>query len=339
MGTSGRVKTIGITYNLKKKGVLLDEHEEYDEAETIEAIKKEFGKLGFRVLLFEQGEDLPARILRRKPDFVFNIAEGIGSSRGRESQVPCVLESMGIPYSGSDPVVLGITLDKYYTNLFLRSNGIPVPEMFLMSDDKEAEGLGRIFNGRKRYIVKPRWEGSSKGIFLRSVVKKHKDLRKRAAEVFDRYRQPALAEEFLEGDEITAGVLGNGTPRVLGMMKIVPTDVPQKDFLYSIETKREWKKKVRYEGENGIPAKTRRDLERYAVKAYNALELRDVSRIDFRLDGRGRPKIIDINPLPGLSPAYSDLPILYRLKGGTYSGLVKLILRESFKRHRFQCGF
>lgn len=339
MDDANRIRTIGLTYNLKKKGARLDEHEEYDEIETIDAIKKEFIRLGFKVQLFEQGKDLSERILKKKPDFIFNIAEGIGASRGRESQVPCILESLGLAYSGSDPVSLGITLDKYYTSVFLRTEGLPVPDMFMVKDDDEAAALGRLFNGRKRYIIKPRWEGSSKGIFLRSVIKEHKEMKERAREIFTRYRQPAIIEEFLEGEEITAAVIGNGPARVLGMMKIVPTDVAQKDFLYSIETKREWKKKVRYEPEESVPRETRERIKEYAVRAYRALELRDISRIDFRLDAKRLPKIIDINPLPGLSPAYSDLPILYRLKGGTYPELVRMILKESFKRHGFRCDF
>lgn len=334
-----RVRTIGITFNLKKKGGKLGQYEEYDEVETIEALKLEIEKLGFRVELFEQDDTFLKKIRVKRPDFVFNIAEGIGASRGRESQVPCVLESLGLPYSGSDPISIGITLDKYFTNVFLMASGVPVPEMHLVRDAKDIEAHKYLFCGKKRYIVKPRWEGSSKGIFLRSVVKDFAGFRKLAKEIIREFDQPALIEEFLEGSEVTAAVCGNGPTHVLGMMKITPTDVPEKDFLYSIETKREWKKKVRYESEEKLPEKTRRAVREYAAKAYRALELRDISRIDFRLDGRGVPRIIDINPLPGLSPAYSDLPILYRLKGGTYSDLVKTILRESLERHGFDCRF
>lgn len=334
-----KIKTIGITFNLKKKGGKLGQYEEYDEAATIEALKGEIEKLGFKVELFEQNHSFPEKIRAKKPDFVFNIAEGIGASRGRESQVPCVLESLGLPYSGSDPISIGITLDKYFTNVFLLSSGVPVPEMHLVRDGKDMEALKYLFDVKKRYIVKPRWEGSSKGIFLRSVVKDFKSFKRLSEEIIREFRQPALIEEFLEGAEVTAAVAGNGQAEVLGMMKITPTDVPEKDFLYSIETKREWKKKVRYESEGSLSERTRKDVRECAAKAYKALELRDISRIDFRLDGRGVPRIIDINPLPGLSPAYSDLPILYRLKGGTYSDLVKTILRGSLERHGFDCRF
>jgi D-alanine-D-alanine ligase len=339
MAASKKIKTIGIAFNLKKKGASFDEDEEYDEIETIDSIRQELEKLGFKVLLFEQGKDFAEKISAKRPDFVLNIAEGIGSSRARESQVPCVLESLGLPYSGSDPISIGITLDKYYTGLFLRSSRIPVPAMYKADDEKSISSLKKLFDGKKRYIVKPRWEGSSKGIFLHSVVKNYKCLEKTAREVIKRYKQPALVEEFLEGEEITAAVCGNSSARVLGMMKISPTDVAEKDFLYSIETKREWRKKVKYEPETKVRAKASAAVRKYAVEAYKALELRDIARIDFRLDSRGVPKIIDINPLPGLSPVYSDLPILYRLKGGTYPELVRVILHESFKRHGFCCKF
>ncbi|MDD4013472.1 MAG: ATP-grasp domain-containing protein [Candidatus Omnitrophica bacterium] len=333
---SARAKKIGLTYNLKKPGALADEYEEFDELDTILAIKKEFEGLGSKVLLFEQDEALASRLAAGRPDLVFNIAEGFGATRGRESQVPCILESLGIPYSGSDPVVLGVTLDKYYTSVFLRAHGIPVPQMYMVKSEAELRRVRSIFSGGKKFIVKPRWEGSSKGIFLKSVVNNCKDLRKRATEVMDAYRQPAVVEEFLAGEEITAGVCGNDDLEVLGMMRISPVDIPTKDFLYSIETKRDWRKKVRYDKEALISLRTKKAVGTYAAAAFKALELRDFSRVDFRLDGEGTPRIIDINPLPGLSPAYSDLPILYRLKGGTYSGLIRKILTAVLSRNGFE---
>jgi D-alanine-D-alanine ligase len=329
------IRSIGITFNLKKKGTNDDRHEEYDEIETIEALKTELGSFGFKPILLEQNKNFTKDIIKAKPDFVLNIAEGIGDTRARESQVPCILESLNIPYSGSDPLSLGITLYKYLTNCILKSRGIPVPLMHMARCEKEIKYLKGIFvtKTKRLFIVKPRWEGSSKGIFLNSVVDNFKKLKERAVYIFSKYRQPALIEEFLEKEEITVGICGNKLPRILGMMKISALDKTQKFFLYSQENKRDWREKIKYEPQASIPRKTQRLIENYAIKSFMVLELRDIARIDFRLDKYNAPKIIDINPLPGLSPHYSDLPIIYRLKGKNYTDLIKNILKEAFLRY------
>jgi len=329
---SAVVQTIGIAFNLKRPSDD-DTYEEYDEIETIQALRKEIKRYGFKTVLLEQDDAFLRTISTAKVDFVVNIAEGKGATRARESQVPCVLESLGIPYSGSDPIALGITLDKYLTSRLLQAAGVPVPRIYMIRSLNEVEQLHGIFKGEKRFIVKPRWEGSSRGIFLNSVVAGTTDLRKRARRILSVYRQPALAEEFLTGDEITVGVYGNKAPRVLGMMRIRHRDPSEKYFIYSLENKKDWETKIVYEGQASIPRRIRDQVARYAVQAFQALELRDLARIDFRTGGNGIPGIIDINPLPGLSPRYSDLPILCRLNGGTYSGLIKILLRESLKRY------
>lgn len=336
MNNFQKITTIGIVFNLKSKNASGDQHEEYDEIKTIQSLEQELKKYGFKVILLEQNNNFLNRVVKEKPDFVFNIAEGIGNSRSRESQIPAILETLGIPYSGSDPVALGITLDKYLTNTILQSVGIPVPLMFMVREEKEAVTLKNIFRKNKSYIVKPRWEGSSKGIFLNSIVNNLKDLKDRIHNIILKYKQPALVEEFLEKEEITVGVYGNNHTHILGMMKIVPKDVSSSPFLYSIETKRDWRVKVKYEPESSISPGVRNLIKKYALSAYKALELKDIARIDFRLDRHNIPKIIDINPLPGLSPFYSDLPILCKLKGKTYSSLIKIILKESLKRYGFE---
>jgi D-alanine-D-alanine ligase len=333
--TQKTIKTIGIIFNLKPP-VSDDSFEEYDEIDTIYALRNEIEKIGFSVALIEQDDDFLKNILSVNVDFVLNIAEGQGRTRARESQVPCILESIGIPYSGSDPVALGNTLDKHLTSIILRSAAIPVPVMFMVKALKETESMHNIFDKKRAYIVKPRWEGSSKGIFSHSVVTNFNDLKKRVKEALVTYQQPAVVEQFLDGDEITVGVCGNKSPRVLGMMKITHQEPSQEPFIYGIENKREWQTKIKYEPQKAIGNITKTRIKTYALDAFRVLELNDVSRIDFRVDKNGVPRIIDINPLPGLSPRYSDLPILYRLNGGSYHDLIKTILKESFKRHGFQ---
>ena len=326
------IEKIAVIFNLKKNNHR-EEEEEYDEISTIEAVEKEIEKSGYKVILLEYGDNLCEALEKNKPDFVFNIAEGKGCFRGREAQVPCILESMNIPYSGADPVALGVTLEKYLTNTILRAYKIPVPLMYVFPIGDKLNSIPDIFSKRARFIVKPRWEGSSKGIFYDSLVNDSAQLKKKVKSITRHYKQPVVIEEFLKGDEITAGVCGNGKDiRILGMMKVVPRS-PSGDFIYSLEVKREWEDRVRYESQNKIPLKERAKVSEYAIKVFRALELRDIARVDFRVDSKGTPCVIDVNPLPGLSPRYSDLPILCRLNGITYSCLIKIILSEALKRN------
>ncbi len=335
MHTSRNLETIGIAYNLKPPGASSDQYEEYDELATIEALEAAIASFGLKTARLPHDGTFFERIRTQAIDLVLNIAEGIGSGRGRESQVPCMLESLGIAYTGSDPIALGITLDKYLTWLRLSAAGVPVPMMHMVSGPDELAQLKDIFRQAKAYIVKPRWEGSSKGVFLNSLVTDVNQAVSRIQQVFDMYRQPAVIEEFLEKDEITAAIYGNGEPKLLGMMKIGFRRQSQEQFIYSLEVKRDWKEKVVYVAQRDIPQPLQQRVAESALKAYSALELRDIARIDFRLDGHDIPRVIDVNPLPGLSPHYSDLPILYRLNGGTYSDLIALILAQACQRLGF----
>jgi D-alanine-D-alanine ligase len=163
-----------------------------------------------------------------------------------------------------------------------------------------------------------------------------KDLKSKVSFIISNYKQPAIVEEFLEGDEITVGVVGNSSPYVVGMMKISYKRRNRSNFLYSLETKRNWKKIVKYQGKESIPKIIQEKIEDYALRAFLLLGLRDFARIDFRLDSAGNPKIIDVNPLAGLSPYYSDLPIAAKLNGLSYSKIINLILSEAFKRYGFK---
>ncbi len=306
-----------------------DSYEEYDSIETVEAIAGQVRSFGFSVSVIEQNDHFLSRIEQNRPNFVLNIAEGRGISRGREAQVPAILESLDIPFTGSDSVSMALSLDKYLTNKTLAGEGVPVPKAFLFR--KSARNA--LPKTDSRWIVKPRFEGSSKGIFPDSLAKTESEVHPRVDRIWSLYNQDAIVEEFLPGDEITVGVFGNEEPWVGGMMRIAPAAKEKGDFLYSLEHKREWKTRVRYEGPDTIPADVREKAESCALMAFQALELRDVSRIDLRLDESGNPRVIDVNPLPGLSPTYSDLPILYRLSGGAYEDIIRTILSLAFRRN------
>ncbi len=331
--------TISIACNLKPEDVrelptasrrgASDSYEEYDSLETVEAIARQVRDLGFAAEILEQDDRFLSKIEQNPPDFVLNIAEGRGTSRGREAQVPAILESLGIPFSGSDSVSMSLSLDKYLTNRALAGESVPVPKAFLFRKGARVS----LPEQETRWVVKPRFEGSSKGIFPDSLVKDESEARARVDRIWSLYDQDAIVEEFLPGDEITVGIFGNEEPWAGGMMRIAPTAKEEGTFLYSLEHKRDWKNRVRYEGPDMIPAEVREKAEACALMAFRALELRDVSRIDLRLDAAGNPHVIDVNPLPGLSPTYSDLPILYRLSGGTYADIIKTILSLALRRN------
>lgn len=322
----------GICFNLKRN-TDSDLDEEYDEIETIEFLKVRLEALGFEVLLTEQDEFLFDKLYNLDLDFVLNIAEGKGRTRGRESQVPCVLEWLNIPYYGSDPVSLAITLDKSLTYVLLKNASIPVPQMFTVEDMGQIQKMAIPFDGRK-YIVKPRWEGSSKGIFNDSIVSSLNKCREKVRHILKYYNQPALIEEFVEQEEITVGICGNKEPEIIGMMKISQYEAV-KPFIYSIENKRDWRARIKYEcAEGTVKEKTLKSLRQYAMEAFRVLGLRDVARIDFRIDNAGIPKIIDVNPLPGLSPKYSDLMLMSSLYNKKFVDVIDKILRISLKRNK-----
>lgn len=330
------IRKIAIVFNLKKKGITDDSCEEYDDVETINALEIELKNAGLSVFRIEQSKNIFRDLLKAKPDFVFNIAEGIGVTRARESQIPCIFESLKIPYSGSDPITLGITLDKYLTNIILNLNNIPVPKAFIARNNLEIRQYKYLFKTKKLFIIKPRWEGSSRGIFLNSVVNDFNGFKRQANFILVKYKQPVLIEEFLEKEEITVGVCGNDNPFILGMMRITAKQLSEKYFLYSQENKRLWEERIKYEPASAINKSIRKRIEKYAIESFKTLELRDIARIDFRLDREGNPKIIDVNPLPGLSPYYSDLPIICKLKGKNYGYLIRTILNETLKRNRLR---
>jgi D-alanine-D-alanine ligase len=326
---------IGITYDLKADlpaglDVPDDFQEEFDSPRTIEGIAAVLRGLGHEVVPLGDGPELLRRLLDDPPDFVFNIAEGQGTSRSREARVPAVLEMLGIPYSGSDPLTLAVTLDKDCARRLVASHGGVVPGGEVFGLDADLDAVRARPSLPYTMIVKPAWEGSSKGIRGKCVVDTPAELAD-ALEARRDQRQPLLAEEFIAGEELTVGVIGNETPRVIGVLRVVPTK-PTERFVYSLEVKRDWEETIRYECPPRLPGAQVRAVEEAALLAYRALGCRDVSRLDFRMRG-GVPYFLEANPLPGLNPETSDLVILARMSGVGYAGLIGGILEAALRRH------
>jgi D-alanine-D-alanine ligase len=322
---------IGITYDLKADGGLPDDfQEEFDSPVTIEAIAAAVRGLGHQVELLGDGRELLARLLADPPDLVFNTAEGQGVGRCREARVPAVLEMLGIPHTGSDPLTLAATLDKDCARRLVASAGVPVPVGIVVRPGEDVRAAARRARLPFPVIAKPAWEGSSKGIRSRCLVDSPEELPGVVAVLQQDHRQPVLLEEFVQGDELTVGVLGNEPPRVLGIMRVLPTR-PTARFIYSLEVKRDYLRQVTYECPAALPEAITRRVADASLGAYRVLGCRDVSRLDFRLRD-GVPYFLEVNPLPGLNPESSDLVILAGRLGMSHARLIEAILEAALER-------
>jgi D-alanine-D-alanine ligase len=328
---------IGLTFNLKSSGgssaaadLPEDAEEEFDSPVTIEALTAAFEDLGHEVR--QLGDGLP--LLRQlvdgyRPDLVFNFAEGSGSGRSREARVPAVLEMLGIPYTGSDPLTLATTLDKSCAKQLVRAAGVATPDWLLVDNDFD-ECRDRLRTFPLPVIVKPAFEGSSKGIRDTSFIDDSEKLLENVEQLVATYRQPVLVEEFIDGDELTVGIVGHKPREVLGILRVIPVKKSKQPFIYSLDVKRDMSL-VRYECPARLSAADTRSVETSALAVWKALGCRDVARIDFRLRNHV-PYFLEVNPLPGLNPETSDLPIMARALGISHPELVGRILQAAQER-------
>jgi D-alanine-D-alanine ligase len=321
---------VGLTYNLKKtiSSELPDDEAEYDDYSTIQAIKDALEQNNCQVELLEATEELPLKLSSHTVDIVFNIAEGI-KGRGREAQVPALLNFFQIPFTGSDETTLCIALDKALTKRILTSHHIKTPKYAVVRQGHDPTGLQVPFPA----ILKPNAEGSSKGISAFSIVSDRKELRQVLARNMAMYKQDMLVEEFIGGREFTVGILGNvNETRVFPPMEIVYKH-NNRFNIYSYEVKKEYQTYVEYECPPKINADTQTEMEDTARKIYEILGCNDFARVDFRLSPDGCVYFIEINPLPGLAPGYSDFPMIAGFNSMDYNSLVYNVLAAALKRY------
>ncbi|MCB9707222.1 MAG: D-alanine--D-alanine ligase [Myxococcales bacterium] len=321
---------IGLIFNLKSESASShsDADAEFDSPETIAAIKEAIVSYGHEVLELQATPELPSILPLQNLDVVFNVAEGI-EGRAREAQVPALLELLGIPYTGSDPTALSLALDKGLAKRLVRQAGFHTPEGMVIHTGKERIPPELSFP----VIVKPLHEGSSKGIFLTNVAESESELRDLARQGLEKYRQPMLVETYLPGREFTVALLGEKRPRVLPAMEVLFTDTSDRYPVYSYAHKFEGRD-IRFEVPANIDMVLHRELERAARGVFMALGCRDIARIDFRLDQEGRVSFVECNPLPGLTPGFSDLCVIAEAAGIDYRGLIGEILAPALRRYR-----
>jgi D-alanine-D-alanine ligase len=335
---------VGLTYNLKKPvesdtGQPEDFYIEFDDEDTVDAIAEALRKGGCAVTKIEANEEAYGGLLSLKPDITFNIAEGL-RGESRESQIPAMLEMLGIPYTGSGPLTLAIALDKALTHQVLSVNGVPSPnfQVFSTPDQKRQRKL------EFPLIVKPLAEGSSKGIRSSSLVKDEPSLKEQLSWVINTYKQPAIVEEFLPGREFTVGLIGNENPVVLPIVEILLSKLPNgASPIYSYEAKWIWDVPEKpldiFCCPADVSAELEKEIRKTAIRTFKVLNCRDLCRMDMRLDKVGKPRILEVNPLPGLIPdpdAHSCLPEAARAAGFTYEQLICTVLWQALKRYNLQ---
>ncbi len=327
---------IGLSYDLKEAVLLEQSHpedalEEYDSLETVQGIATAIEAEGHSVVRLGGGREFLNSILREKVDLVFNIAEGLGNYRGREAQGPSVLEMLSIPSSGSDPQCLMLCLDKPLTKKRVTTAGINTPRWQVIGSESELKSLcwdGFPFPA----FIKPAWEGSSKGIRRNSIAQNPEQVALAVETLLGTYRQPAMVEEFIAGDEVTVGIVGNSPPTIVGIMRILPRN-PEQHFIYSLEVKRDWEELVDYECPAQLPSSVLQEIRDASLRAFEVLGCRDFARLDFRLSPQRKPYFLEINPLPGLNPKSSDIVILAKKMGWSYQGLISAVLNAALERY------
>lgn len=325
---------VGFTYNVKRVKPTVDASDdreaEYDSPATLQAIREAIASWGHEVIDLEANQELPSVLASTPLDIVFNIAEGF-KGRNRESQVPAMLELLDIPYTGSDPATLSIALDKALAKKIVRQAGIHTPTFQLMLTGKER--LNKEFTTFP-LMVKPVAEGSSKGVVSKSVCHSEAELREVVREIVGKYQQPALIEEYIGGREFTVGLLGERRPRVLPPMEIVFLDQEEKTPVYSFQHKLDWTDRIRYDAPAKLEPALLEKLRAAARGSFMALGCRDVARIDFRMDDKGRIYFIECNPLPGLTPGWSDLVLIAQGAGMDYRTLIGEIMAPAIRRYK-----
>lgn len=371
---------IAVLANLKANaptwdGMPADRWDDLDSPKTVEALVAALERGGHEAAFFEASIlppfSLIERLLAYRPDLCFNIAEGHFGD-GREAQIPAVLEMLGLPYTGSRLTALALALDKPMTKRILCYHGLPTPavQVFERADEPvDADLLADTADNaataatneellRFPLFVKPSREGTSMGVSASSIVHTIAELRQQVAFQLDRYRQPILCEQYIQGREITVGMLGNLQPIVARRLtdhtapNVLPdtlTFLPALEVdlaayarteagLYTNYMKTALADDFRYLCPAPLEPDGLRELHLLAAAVFRVIDCKDVARVDFRLDASDgdKPYILEVNPLPGLNPGYSDLCLQAQAGGWSYERLINAVVDCAAERHNLR---
>ena len=323
---------IGLTYDLRSeylaRGYSEDETAEFDREGTIDAIEDALIRLGHQTSRIGNIRQLVGRLAGGdRWDLVFNIAEGL-CGVGREAQVPAILDAYAIPYTFSDPLIMSLTLHKAMTKRVIRDAGIPTSEFSLVEESADAAAV----DFAPPFFVKPVAEGTGKGVSPASIVRHQKDLAAACREIISTYRQPVLVERYLPGREFTVGIIGSGADAaVLGTIE-VHLLASAEPGVYSYVNKEHCEERVQYRLVRPEDAAAVQEAEAIALRAWRVLGCRDAGRVDLRCDEQGRVQFMEVNPLAGLHPEHSDLPIICSRLGIPYVELIERIVASAAQR-------
>lgn len=321
---------VGLTYDLRdaylEAGYSAIETAEFDRADTIDHIEMALSRLGYVVDRIGHVKQLAARLVAGdRWDLVFNICEGMHGI-GREAQVPALLDAYRIPYVFSDTLACALTLHKGMTKDVVRAAGVATPDYAIVQELSDIKDISLAFP----LFAKPIAEGTGKGIDGNSKIADAAQLRSECRRLLKEYRQPVLVERFLPGREFTVGIVGTGRKALaIATLEIELLAGADAD-VYSYRNKENCEELVHYKL---LPAgKLRRDIESLALRAWRSLACRDAGRIDVRLDDHGQVNFIEVNPLAGIHPEHSDLPIMATLIGMDYDTLIGKIMNSAVQR-------
>ncbi len=317
---------IGLTYDLRSwyidRGYSMDDTAEFDKQETVDALDESLRKMGYETeQVGNSFQVIEALASGKKWDLVFNIAEGLYGD-GRESVIPAILDQYRIPYVFSGPVIMGLSLNKHLTKLIVKAVGVPVSPGMLIADIQDINKC----NMEYPLFVKPVSEGTGKGITEKSLVHSFDELKNMVEWILTKFNQPALVEEYLPGREFTVGIVGSGdNSEAIGGMEVMCSD----NLPYSVEVKENYQQYCQYKP---LDKDIAGECKKVALDAWKAIGAVDAGRVDLKADKNGKIFFIEANPLAGLNPIHSDLPILARMYGIEYQKLMEMIMKSAIKR-------
>lgn len=348
---------IAVLANLKDNapswpGISPDQWDDLDSLKTIKCILTALASSGHQAEFFEANIVEPFNLVQKltayQPDLCFNIAEGHFGS-GREAHIPAILDMLRLPYTGSNVLTLALALDKPMTKRVLHYHELPTPEFQVfgrvdtpLDDDLVTAGGELAFP----MFVKPSREGTGMGVSATSIVSTEAELREQVEQMLKRYNQPILCERYIKGRELTVGVVGNlRSPAARRLNdRTAPTLLPEEltffpvlevdthkygeseAGLYTSRIKVELAEEFQYTCPAPIEPELAHQLNLLTAAVFRVVGCYDVARVDFRLDEEGNPYILEVNPLPGLNPGYSDLCIEAAAAGWSYEQLINTIL-------------
>jgi D-alanine-D-alanine ligase len=323
---------IGLTYDLRQEylaaGYSEEETAEFDRPDTIDALEQALQDLNHETDRIGSVQQLVGRLaLGDRWDLVFNICEGL-HGRAREAQVPALLDAYNIPYTFSDPLIMALSLDKGLTKTVVRAAGVPTPDFTVVTCEADVAQVALPFP----LFAKPIAEGTGKGVTPASKIVSGPELEQVCRDLLARFRQPVLVERFLPGREFTVGLWGTGEQAaVIGTIEVVLRDQAEPD-VYSYANKENSEELVDYLVGDPSRDEQVREAERVSLAAWRALGCRDAGRVDLRCDESGRPCFMEVNPLAGLHPHHSDLPILCSNLSIPYRTLIRRIVDSASQR-------